>query len=439
MKLKQTNHLLRCAVLMALGFAANPAHAVFNVQCPGDTNGDADWSGDEAQPAKTKCMHLTGGDGFTKMADGTSMYTFGFANLTGTPALAPAPNSIQDHGLFHAAWPAPTIMLNEGDEFYLTLSNLGMTMRPDLFDPHSVHFHGFPQASAFFDGEPESTFGVNMGGSVTYYYNIKEPGTYLYHCHVEAAEHMQMGMLGNLYVHPAQDGTNKTFGGKTYSRFVFNDGDGSTGYTSGKEFPLQLSSFDSKFHEANLKIQLAPGVTRFANMKDDYAMINGRGYPDSVAPLDDAGNGNMRPKLSTLPDGAPAPVNPAVVENDNDTLKFQSQKMGSKVTAKVGDKVLLRISSVSVTEFFTVTAQGLPMQVVGQGARILRSGGHVNGSNLYFNTGSVTLGGGEANEVLVDTSNVAPGTYFLYTTNLNHLSNGHEDNGGMMTEIEITL
>lgn len=421
MKTQPTNLLLRYAVLMALGLAVNPAYAVFNVQCPGDANGDAV---SDSAVANTKCMHLTGGDGFAKMADGTAMYTFGFADLTGIPTV-PATNAIQTNGLFQAAWPAPTITLDEGDDFYLTLSNIGMTMRPDLFDPHSVHFHGFPQASAFFDGEPESTFGVNMGGSVTYFYKVKEPGTFLYHCHVEAAEHMQMGMLGNLYVHPAQD-NGPSIGG--YSHFVFNDTDGSTGYTTGKEFPLQLSSFDSKFHEANLKVQLAPGVDRFAGMKDDYAMINGRGYPDSVAAIDDATNPAMVPDVTKLPDAAPAP----------DDITFQSQKMGSKVSAKVGDRILLRLSNVSITEFYTVTAQGLPMRIVGQGAKILRGGGEVGGKDLYFNTASVTLGGGEANEVLVDTTGIKPGTYFLYTTNLNHLSNGNEDNGGMMTEIEIT-
>jgi hypothetical protein len=235
MKTEKTNILLRCAVLMALGIAANPAHAVFNVQC-GQQGANLDSNGDailDAPLANTKCIHLTGGDGFTRMADGTTMYTFGFADLTGIPTV-PASNAIQANGLFKAAWPAPTIMLDEGDELYLTLSNIGMTMRPDLFDPHSVHFHGFPNASAFFDGEPESTFGVNMGGSVTYFYDIKEPGTYLYHCHVEAAEHMQMGMLGNLYVHPAQNGT--PLGG--YTEFVFNDGDGSTGYTAGIPYAM---------------------------------------------------------------------------------------------------------------------------------------------------------------------------------------------------------
>jgi len=80
-----------------------------------------------------------------------------------------------------------------------------MIMRPDLFDPHSVHFHGFPNASAVFDGLPESAVVINMGATLTYFYNLVEPGTFLYHCHVEATEHMQMGMLGNLYVRPAQN------------------------------------------------------------------------------------------------------------------------------------------------------------------------------------------------------------------------------------------
>ena len=49
----------------------------------------------------------------------------------------------------------------------------------------------------------------------------------------------------------------------------------------------------------------------------------------------------------------------------------------------------------------------------------------------------MTLGGGETAEVLVDTSGVPAGTYFLYTTNLNYLSNGDQDYGGLMTEIVV--
>ncbi len=40
-------------------------------------------------------------------------------------------------------------------------------------------------------------------------------------------------------------------------------------------------------------------------------------------------------------------------------------------------------------------------------------------------------------DAIVDTTNVAPGTYLLYTSNLNYLSNNQEDFGGMMTEIVV--
>jgi len=72
--------------------------------------------------------------------------------------------------------------------------------------------------------------------------------------------------------------------------------------------------------------------------------------------------------------------------------------------------------------------------VVGRDARILRSSG---GANLSYLTNSVTLGGGESVDVILDTTGVARGTYFLYTTDLNNLSNNTEDYGGMMTEIVI--
>jgi FtsP/CotA-like multicopper oxidase with cupredoxin domain len=402
--------LLPVAVATALGVSASAGAAVF-VQCPGDSDMDAQWTGGEVRPPNTTCKHLTAGDGFISMADGRSLYSFGFADVTGK-----APDTIFLDSLA-ANFAAPTIELKEGDDFYLTLTNVSMAMRPDLFDPHTVHFHGFPQQPPVFDGMPEGSFGVNMGSSITYFYRLNDPGTYMYHCHQEATEHMQMGMLGNLYVKPRQDGQSFAQGGKTYTKFVYNDRDGSTGYD--KAYPLQLSSMDHVFHELHLGVQPLP----FKNMKDTYAMINGRGYPDTVNP------------------GAlPAPVEKAdFLGLGVDTPS--SQPISSLITAKQGDRVLLRLSNLSVTNYYTVTAQGLPMKVVGAGARQLRGPevlpGANDGKDLYYDTASVTLGGGESAEVLIDTSQVAAGTYFLYTTNLNYLSNFAEDNGGMMTEIVI--
>ncbi|MFZ3018002.1 MAG: multicopper oxidase domain-containing protein [Gallionella sp.] len=384
--------------LAAFGAAALPASAAVFVQCPGDTNGDAvpEAGGDPS----VVCKHLTAGDGFATMADGRVLYTFGFADVTGVP-----PDQAIGAGILAANTPGPTIELQEGNKFYLTLTNVGMAMRPDLFDPHTVHFHGFPQAAPVFDGMPEGSFGVNMGSSLTYFYNVAEPGTFLYHCHMEATEHMQMGMLGQLYVRPAQDGTAKTYNGRNYTRFVYNDGDGSTGYD--KSYALQLSSFDHAYHELHLGVQPLP----FANMKDTYAMINGRGYPDTANPA-----------------ALPAPA-----ENGG----IESQKIGSLITldrATEGEKLLLRLTNLSITRYFTVGALGLPMKVVGSGAHIARGPG---GKDLYYDTSSVTLGGGESTDVIIDTAGVPAGTYFLYTSNLNYLSNYDQDFGGMMTEIVI--
>jgi len=379
-----------------------PANAEVVIQCP--------------KPGAV-CKHLAAGDGFVTMADSTPLYIFGFSDVTGVPAA-----DVMTHANLGANFPAPTLQFNQGDEVFLTLTNVGMIMRPDLFDPHSVHFHGFPNAATVFDGEPEASQGVNMGASFTYYYNLVEPGTFMYHCHVEAAEHMQMGMLGNLYVHPQQDkGPPITYDNgtpadpsddKTFNTFAYNDVNGSTGYD--REFALQLGSFDSFFHEQHIAVQPLP----FAGMKDNYAMINGRGYPDTV----------IDAPMSTMTDFGPK----------------VSQPVNSLVTARAGDRVLLRLSNLSVTNFYTVTVLGLPMKIVGQGARILRAHAPDNtevpgGKELYYKTASVTLGGGEAYDALIDIPAGTPvgTTYFLYTTNLNYLSNGPEDFGGMMTEIRV--
>jgi len=341
------------------------------------------------------CKHIAAGDGFAKMADGRVLYIFGFSDVTGVDD-----DMVMDKGMLAANFPAPTLKFPEGKKVYLTLSNVGMVMRPDLFDPHSVHWHGFANAAPIFDGEPMASATINMGSSFTYYYEPVDPGTYMYHCHVEATEHMQMGMLGNLYVTPLQDGL--VINGCTSAKYAYNDGDGSTCYDI--DFPLQIHAFDSNFHEKHINIQPLP----FAMMKDDYPMLNGRGYPDTVNP---------------------APL-PTLQENGGKV----SQPVSSLITATQGQKILLRISSLSTVEYYTLTVAGIPMKVVGKDARLLRS---TDGQNLYYNTNSVTLGGGESYDVILDTSGLQPGTYMLYTTNLHNLSNGPEDFGGMMTEIII--
>ena len=289
--------LLVAAFLLVLGTLpafAQPGN-VF-VQCPGDVDGDA--VPDEFCPAgfpscgaagamnpefdeDVVCMHLTGGDGFVRMADDIEkeLYFFGFKDVTGvgdTNGNGTIGDEVMAEALLGAEFSAPTIELNEGEKFYLNLTNVTMNIRPDLADPHTVHYHGFPNAAPIFDGLPDSSLSVKMGTSLTYYYKNVVPGTYIYHCHVEATEHMQMGMLGNLFVRAKQgvDGCETGPCGPIAlpGGYAYNDDDGSTAYDV--EYPIQIGSFDPIFHDASQAVQPLP----FAGMKDRYPMLNGRGY-----------------------------------------------------------------------------------------------------------------------------------------------------------------
>ncbi len=401
-------------LLLLVAHSANAQDSNIYVQCNATT---------ELHPTGDgiKCMHIVAGDGMVTMADDgrKEQYVFGFAEL---PEGGPAPNTpgfagwVMDQGMLAANAPAPTIVVDEDDELFLSLTNVGMAMRPDLFDPHTVHWHGFPEAASIFDGVPDSSISINMGATLTYYYNAKDAGTYMYHCHVEATEHMQMGMLGNLYVRPRQNRCDAIAddplvpgsicpgshtAGDTYA---YNDGDGSTRYDV--EVPIQMGSFDPGFHDASFNVQPLP----FAGMRDRFFLLNGRGYPDTIDPL----------PLSTV---------------DPLGRTQQSHPVSSLVEASVGDRILLRISNLSVTQFYTLGINGLPMEVIGLDARLLRDGA---GNSMSYMTNSLTIGGGQSADVIVDTAGLAPNsTYFLYTTNLDRLANDAENLGGMMTEIRI--
>jgi hypothetical protein len=150
----------------------------------------------------------------------------------------------------------------------------------------------------------------------------------------------------------------------------------------------------------------------FSGMKDKYFMLSGRSYPDTVTP---------GPQYTAASDGLSRPAQPLP------TL-IQFDKAAGKTRA------LLRISNLNVTEFQTLATIGIPMQVIAVNARLLRD---MAGNNLYYNTNSITMGGGESMDVILDATNIPSGTYFLYTTNLDHLSNDAENFGGMMTEIVV--
>jgi FtsP/CotA-like multicopper oxidase with cupredoxin domain len=353
------------------------------------------------------------------------------------------PRQIMDVGVMNGNIPAPLLAIDEDDEFFLTLTNVGQVMRPDLFEQHTVHFHGYPNASAFYDGVPDASVAINIGASFTYYYLAPDAGTYFWHCHITPPEHLQMGMVGQLYVRPRQNrllpgaslfaglqaqqgeprtacnsatdilcsnplpavntGATQTAG----AMYAYNDGDGSTRYDV--EYPLQIHGFDPNFHFVGMTFN----PEGFADMKDKYFLLNGRSYPDTISP------GPMKTPST-------------------DGVNHFSQPLPSIINIPAGGRALLRISDLDVSEYQTLASLGIPMTVIALNARLLRDQA---GNNMYYTTNSITLAGGESLDVILDASDrtrYPPGSiFYLYTPNVDHLSNDAENFGGLMTEVRI--
>jgi FtsP/CotA-like multicopper oxidase with cupredoxin domain len=366
------------------------------------------------------------------------------------------PRPIMDVGTLNASEPAPLFAIDEDDEFFLTLTNVGQVMRPDLFEQHTVHFHGYPNASAFYDGVPDASVAINIGGSFTYYYLAPDAGTYFWHCHITPPEHLQMGMVGQIYVRPRQNrvtgnlyqalqtinsppshspptpleyqrlrtrctddllcsnplpAVNTGASNNGTTKYAYNDGDGSTQYDV--EYPLQMMGFDPNFHFVGMTFN----PETFTDMKDKYFLLNGRSYPDTINPA----------ALST---------------QAADAVERHSQPLPALIRIPAGKKALLRISDLNVSEYHTLASLGIRMKVIALNAKLLRD---QDGNNLYYDTNSITLAGGESLDVILDASTSeyagctasTPCRFYLYTPQMDHLSNDAENFGGMMTEIVV--
>jgi len=151
----------------------------------------------------------------------------------------------------------------------------------------------------------------------------------------------------------------------------------------------------------------------FADMKDKHFLLNGRSYPDTVTP------GPLKTQST-------------------DGVYHVSQPLDSIVNIPAGGRALLRISSLDVSEYQTLASLGIPMTVIALNAKLLRDQG---GNNMYYTTNSITLGGGESLDVILDASDTTKypkgSVFYLYTPNLDHLSNDAENFGGLMTEVRI--
>ena len=205
---------------------------------------------------------LTTREGTISLPDGNRVYMWGFSE-GGDPF---------QH-------PSPTLCVNEGDTVTIVVNN---TLPQDV----SIIFPG--QENVLADGvpsQPQFDLGGNLtslapvaaanGGSVTYSFVASEPGTYLYESGTESAIQVNMGLFGALVVRPAAHPT------WAYNEVVVS---GTVTYTSefdpDEEFIILLSEIDPMLHMA-VEQGLSYDMT---NYRARYWNINGRSFPDTIAP-----------------------------------------------------------------------------------------------------------------------------------------------------------
>ena len=218
-------------------------------------------------------FNLTTKTGYISLPDGNTAFMWGYSN-----------------GSDPFQHPGPVLCVNQGDTVTVILHNT-------LPEAVSIVFPG--QENVLANGAPAqpavqtaatltsltNTAAAN-GGSVTYSFVASNPGTYLYESGTNPEKQVRMGLFGALIVRP-------TMG----ADFAYNRADSQ--FTPAEEFMVLLSEIDPYQHQA-----VEQGTTfNMNNYHPRYWLINGRGFPDSIAD-------NYASWLPSQPYGALARIHP---------------------------------------------------------------------------------------------------------------------------------
>jgi FtsP/CotA-like multicopper oxidase with cupredoxin domain len=179
--------------------------------------------------------------------------------------------------------PSPSIRVEQGDKVIITLEN-------SHYFPHSIHFHGVDhpfqkENGEGNDGVPQTSNKLIMPGKqFSYEMTPRQPGTMVYHCHVQAHTHILMGLIGMFIVEENRPNNwVQTFniGGSfvRHSSVAVKE-------TYNQEYDLQYQDVDRELHNliqtANDSRLLATAYNTDYNITErapEYFILNGRSFP----------------------------------------------------------------------------------------------------------------------------------------------------------------
>lgn len=138
------------------------------------------------------------------------------------------PEQAVDAMMYNGMVPGPEIRVTEGDKVRVVCKN-DMTSQST-----SIHFHGVRVENKN-DGVPYITQDpIIPGGTHTYEFEARNPGSHMYHSHHNAAEQVTKGLMGAFIIEPKDKGTEPEVAAD-YTMVLNDSGIGLT--INGKSFP----------------------------------------------------------------------------------------------------------------------------------------------------------------------------------------------------------
>lgn len=321
-------------------------------------------SGIVCTTSPTDTFDLTAKDGHVLLPDGNTAYMWGlstgFDHATG--AVIPGEEGAFQH-------PGPVLCVTEGDTVTIVLHN---TLK---YDDTSIIFPGQSNVTADgapvqpqFDGATVTSLAqtaAKAGGTVTYTFTADHAGTFLYESGTNPQVQVKMGIFGALIVRPAG-----------HPDRVYNRPDSQ--FNPDSEYMVLLSEIDPYLNQRMEQIkvkrdggQTPPGPFNLANYKPRYWLINGRGFPDSIAD-------NFADWLPSQPYGSLAEIRPKSAANPYP----------------------------SVDRYLSVGTQDYPFHPHGNNAKVIGRDGNplqtVGGEDLSMDKFSIPVGPGQTWDALFD-------------------------------------
>jgi FtsP/CotA-like multicopper oxidase with cupredoxin domain len=307
----------------------------------------------DTSPSAT--FSLTTMDGHILLPDGTTMYMWSYSR-DGEPF----------------QYPGPVLCVNQGDTVTIVLHNTFSENVSIMFPGQDdVMANGAP-AQPEFDGGgnlTSLTTSAAPGGTVTYSFVASKPGTFIYESGTDPKKQVNLGLASVLIVRPTMGAS-----------FAYNRPDSQ--FTLEEEFMVFLSEIDPYQHQAAEQGKAYYDANySIDNFHTHYWLLNGRGFPDSIAD-------NFAAWLPAQPYGSLALITPY------DGLVNGVPLSASPIHPLPG---LVRYINVG-TEDIPFHPHGNNGLVIGRDGNPLETG---SGQDLSFEKFAINIGPGQTWDVLV--------------------------------------